>query len=80
MLDQSTPQIRALTKTVFFILTLLITAALVIGGLEFFGPATVGTGAALALLCYFIYMAYRITLSQEQYKDTLKDLQKTVRE
>jgi hypothetical protein len=80
MLDQSTPQIRALTKTVLFVLTMLITAALVVAGLEYFGPATVGTGAALALLCYFIYMAYSITLSREQYRDTLRDLQKTFKE
>jgi heme A synthase len=80
MLDRSTPQVRALTKTVFFVLTVLISAGLVILGLEVFGLATVGMVLAVAVFCFFVYLAYSITLSQEQYRDQLRELQKTVRE
>ena len=80
MLDNSTPQIRAAVKTVFFVLTVLITAALVILGTEAFGFALVGTVLAAAVFCYFVYLAYTITLGQEQYRDTLKSLQKTIKE
>jgi hypothetical protein len=80
MLDNSRPQTRAAVKTVMFLVSVLGTAALVVLGMEMFGLATVGMVLAAAVFCFFVYMAYSITLSQEQYRDTLKDLQRTIRE
>jgi hypothetical protein len=80
MLDNSTPEIRALTKTVFFVLSLLIISAATVAGLELFGLAATGLAAAVLILCYLIYLAYSITLAQEQYRDQLKNLQSTIRE
>ena len=80
MLDNSTAQIRALTKTVFFVLSILIIAGLTVAGLQYLGLAIMGTISGVLLLCYLIYLAYSITLSQEQYRDQLRELQKTIRE
>ena len=79
MLDNSTPQIRALVKTVFFVLTILIAAGLTVAGLEYFGLAIMGTISGVLILCYLIYLAYSITLTQEQYREGLKNLQSTIR-
>lgn len=80
MLDNSTPQIRALVKTVFFVLTVLISAGLVILGIEVLGMAVMSTVLLVLVLCFFIYLAYSITLSQERYQQCLRELHKTVRE
>jgi hypothetical protein len=79
MLDNSTPRIRALVKTVFFVLSILIAAGATVAGLEYFGLAIMGTVSAVLIFCYLIYLAYSITLAQEQYRQGLKDLQSTIR-
>jgi Ca2+/Na+ antiporter len=78
MLDNSTPQIRALVKTVFFILSLLVTMAVVMMGTEIFGLATVTTAVAVLVLAYLIYLVYSITLGQEQYRDTLNKIEREI--
>jgi uncharacterized membrane protein YhiD involved in acid resistance len=80
VLDNATPQLRAAVKVLMAVVTGLIIGALAVLGIELFGLATVGTAMSVLVLGYFVYLAYTIALSQEQYRDSLKNLQDTIRE
>jgi heme A synthase len=79
MLDNSRPQTRAAVKTVMFLVSVLVTVAVLNLGAEMFGLAAVASAAAALLFCYLVYIFYTISLSQEQYRDQLQELQKTIR-
>lgn len=79
MLDNSTPQIRALVKTVFFVLVAAAIAIIATIATIAFGIESVGLAISVLILGYFIYMAYTIELSKEQYRLKLQELQNTIR-
>jgi membrane protein YdbS with pleckstrin-like domain len=75
----ATPEIRAVTKLVMFALTLLVTVALTLLLLEFYGMAMVLQVLGVALLVFTLKMFYDIQVAEERYKDKLKELQNTIR-
>jgi hypothetical protein len=79
-LMNTSPEIRAVTKLVMFVLAMLVTAALTIVFLEMFGLAVMLKVLGIALLVFTLKIFYDIQVSDERYRDELKRLQKTIRE
>jgi fatty acid desaturase len=75
----ASPEIRAVTKLVLFILTVMVAAAAGIYGTMIIGAGNmmIVLGIALMLLCFKIF--YDIQVSEERYKDKLRELQSTIR-
>lgn len=48
--------------------------------LNYFSIQTVLTGLAIMFTCYMVYLFYGITLAQLEYRESLKNLKKTVDE
>jgi uncharacterized membrane protein YfcA len=77
---QATPQIRALVKVVMLLLAMM-TASLVIALIALhFGPGTILFALALVLLAYLVKMFYDSQVAEEQYKDELQRLHRTIKE
>jgi membrane-bound ClpP family serine protease len=62
-----------------FALTILVTVALTLLLLEFYGVAMVLQVLGVALLVFTLKMFYDIQVAEERYKDKLKELQSTIR-
>jgi hypothetical protein len=76
----ASPEIRAVTKLVMFALTMLVAVALSLILLEVYGLAVVLQVLGIALLVFTLKIFYDIQVSEERYKDKLKELQATMKE
>jgi uncharacterized membrane protein YfcA len=76
----ATPQIRALVKVVMLLLAMMVGSLVLALIALHFGPGTILIALALVLLAYLIKMFYDSQVAEEQYRDTLKELQATMKE
>jgi len=76
---QATPEIRALVKVAFFLLSILIVSLVSVYFSMIYGPDTVMIGAGLVLLAVFVKLFYDTAVTDERYRDTLKEMQNTIR-
>jgi hypothetical protein len=75
----ATPEIRALVKVVFFLLGTLIACLITVYASSIYGPGTVMIGLGLMLLAVFAKWFYDSAVADERYKDTLREMQSTIR-
>ena len=77
---QATPQIRALVKVVMLLLAMMIGTVVIALIALHFGPGTILVALALVLLAYLVKMFYDSQVAEEQYKDELQRLHRTIKE
>ena len=75
----ASPQIRALVKVVFLLLAMMIGSLVLALTALYFGPGTILIALGLIFLAVLLKMFYQSQLIEEQYRDELQRLHKTIR-
>jgi uncharacterized membrane protein YfcA len=76
----TTPEIRALVRVIMLLLAMLVGSLVLALTALYFGPGTILIALGLILLAYLLKMFYDSQVIEEQYRDTLRELQSTIRE
>jgi hypothetical protein len=76
----TTPQIRALIKVAMFLVSIMIVSLAAVYASLLLGPGTVMIAFGLVLLAVFTKLFYDSAVSEEQYRDTLRSLQSTIKD
>jgi uncharacterized membrane protein YfcA len=74
-----TPEIRALVKVMFLLLVIMVGSLVAAYVSLLYGPGILMIVLSLVLLAYLMKVFYHSQVAEEQYRDTLREIQETIR-